>query len=219
MSILLYAKRIYFAPHTDKFLISLENLHSSGVYTLICMETNRVYIGSSVKLGARFLDYMQPKYLGSRPNSPLIKAIIKYGYINFCFAVLETCKPWEVLEREQYWLDLLMSETRRGPNNPMFGKSPSEETRALISTALKGPHGPLSGIPRPAEVVSLMRVNHPHTKTIYQYASDKITFIAKFDSIRQASQLTGISRGHLTKCLKQGKQVYGKWFFSFTGPS
>lgn len=139
MSILLYAKRIYFAPHTDKFLISLENLHSSGVYTLICMETNRVYIGSSVKLGARFLDYMQPKYLGSRPNSPLIKAIIKYGYINFCFAVLETCKPWEVLEREQYWLDLIRPEYNLSPTaGSTLGISLSEEAKAKIGAARKG---------------------------------------------------------------------------------
>jgi len=178
MSILLYAKRIYFSPHTDKLVISLENLNQAGVYALICMETNKVYIGSSIKLGARLLDYMQPAYLGSRPNSPLIRAIIKYGYINFCFTVLETCKPYEVLEREQYWLDLispeynlsptagstlgvalseetkakigaarkgqthsletclLMSETRKGSNNPMFGKNPSEETRAKMSAAL-----------------------------------------------------------------------------------
>ncbi len=170
MSILLYAKRIYFAPHMEKFIISLENLNKSGVYALICMITNKQYIGSSVKLGARFLDYMQPAYLGRRPNSPLIKAILKYGYINFCFAVLETCKPSEVLEREQYWLDLihpeynlsptagstlgiylseetkaklsaahlgktispetrlLMSETRKGPNNSWFGNKHSEET-------------------------------------------------------------------------------------------
>jgi len=73
MSILLYAKRIYFSPHTDKLVISLENLNQAGVYALICMETNKVYIGSSIKLGARLLDYMQPAYLGSRPNSPLIR--------------------------------------------------------------------------------------------------------------------------------------------------
>src|SRR5437870_5513238 len=84
---------IVFASHMEKFIISLENLNKSGVYALICMGTNKQYIGSSVKLGARFLDYMQPAYLGRRPNSPLLKAILKYGYINFCFAVLETCKP------------------------------------------------------------------------------------------------------------------------------
>jgi len=223
------------------------------------MVTNKVYIGSSIKLGARFLDYMQPAYLGSRPNSPLIKAIIKYGYINFCLTVLETCNPYEVLEREQYWLDLispeynlspsagstlgvtlsketrdkirvahlgktltletrrLMSETRKGSNAYWNSKTHSEETKAKMSAAKQGALNPQYGKTRPAETVALMRVNHPHTKTPRRgYASDQITFIAKYDSIRQAAKLTGISTGYLTPCLNQGKLAHGKWFFSYT---
>ncbi len=113
---------------------------------------------------------MQPAYLGIRASSPVIRAIVKYGYINFCFVILETCLLEHVLEREQFWLDFLkpeynlsptagstlgvylseetkskmslahlgkshtletrqlMSETRRGSNNSMFGKTISEET-------------------------------------------------------------------------------------------
>jgi group I intron endonuclease len=139
MSILLYAKRIYFSPHTDKLVISLENLNQAGVYALICRVTNKVYIGSSIKLGARLLDYMQPAYLGSRPNSPLIKAIIKYGYINFCFTVLETCKPYEVLEREQYWLDLISPEYNLTPSaGSTLGVTLSKETRDKIRVARLG---------------------------------------------------------------------------------
>jgi group I intron endonuclease len=239
-------------------IISLENFNSSGVYALICMVTNKVYIGSSIKLGARFLDYMQPAYLGSRPNSPLVKAIIKYGYINFCFTVLETCKPYEVLEREQYWLDLispeynlsptagstlgvslstetkaklravrlgkthsletrkLMSDTRKGSNAYWYGKTHSEESKAKISTAKQGALHPYYGKKRPAETVALMRVNHPHTKVVFQYSSDRLTFIAKFDSISLAAELIGVSRGYLTRCLNQGNLVHGKWFFSYT---
>jgi len=32
-----------------------------------------------------------------------------------------------------------------------------------------------------------MRKNHPNTKVIFQYASNQKSFIAKFDSIRQAA--------------------------------
>jgi len=60
LTILLYAKRIYFSPYTEKPYISLENRDSSGIYALICKVTNKVYIGSSIKLGQRLLDYMQP---------------------------------------------------------------------------------------------------------------------------------------------------------------
>lgn len=112
------------------------------LFFLLKIITNKKYIGSSVKLGARFLDYMQSAYLESRPNSPLIKAIIKYGYTNFCFAVLETCKPSEVLEREQYWLDLINPEYNLNPTaGSTLGFSLSEEARTKISIAHKGkPH-------------------------------------------------------------------------------
>lgn len=65
---------------------------------------------------------------------------------------------------------LLMLETRRGPNNPMFGKTPSKESRAKMSAAKLGALNPNFGLIQPAEITSLMRVNHPHTKPIFQYS-------------------------------------------------
>jgi group I intron endonuclease len=258
MRILLYAKRIYFSPFTNKPYISLENRDSSGVYALICKVTNKVYIGSSIKLGQRLLDYMQPAYLFSRSNSPLIRALVKYGNINFCFIILETCEPREVLKREQYWIDLicpkynlsptagstlgislsvearaklraahlgkthslgtrqLMSETRRGSNNSMFGKTHSEKTRAKMSAAKQGALNPHFGENRSNKTIDLMRVNHPRTRPVLQYTSDKVNLIAKYDSIRQAAELTGISRNYISLCIKQGKLAHDKWFFSST---
>lgn len=156
MRILIHAKRIYFNPFSEKSIISLENRDSSGVYALICMVTSKVYIGSSVKLGPRLLDYMQPAYLFSRPNSPLIKALVKYGNINFCFIILEICEPKEVLKREQYWIDLICPEynlspiagstlgvtvsveTRAKLRLTQLGKTHSLETRQLMSESRKG---------------------------------------------------------------------------------
>jgi group I intron endonuclease len=217
MTIICYAKRVYLSPLSEKKGIIMENKGSAGVYALICRVSNKFYVGGSINLTNRLLDYMQPAYLAQQTNRPILRAIVKYGLIHFIFVILETCHVTDTLQREQYWLDLLkpeynlsptaastlgitlteetkaklrfarlgkthsletrlhMSETRRGPNNSWFGKSHTEETKPRISTALKGPNGPLSGIPRPVEVISLMRKNHPHTKAIFQYASDQIT--------------------------------------------
>ncbi len=184
---------------------------------------------------------MQPVYLAKQANRSILRAIVRYGIVNFAFIVLETCNPSETLTREQYWLDLLnpdynlcrkagstlgvplsveakaklstahlgkthtletrllMSKTRKGTNAYWYGKNHSEETKAKISAALKGPLSPCFGVPRPAETLDLMRKNHPHTKAVFQYASDQITFIAKFDSVRQAAESVGISRGYLSR--------------------
>jgi group I intron endonuclease len=110
MFIIHHAKRIYLSPLSDKLDISLENRGSSGVYALICKVNNKFYVGSSVYLANRLLDYMQPAYLAKKANRPILRAIFKYGLINFIFIVLETCHITDTLQREQYWIDLLKPE-------------------------------------------------------------------------------------------------------------
>jgi group I intron endonuclease len=229
MTILYHAKRVYLSPLSEKKAIILENKGSAGVYALICKVSNKFYVGSSIKLTDRLLDYMQPAYLGQQTNRPILRAIVKYGLINLIFVILETCRVTDVLQREQYWLDLLEPEYNLSPTaGSTLGVTLSEETKAKMSAIKQGalhPQVPRSqcivtgtgfGKSRSAETVALMRTNHPHTKRVYQYTSDKVTFVAVYDSIRQAAELTGISRGYLTRCLNQGILAHGKWFFSLS---
>src|ERR1700722_7840346 len=163
MLIIHYAKRIYFSPLSEKFDISLENRNQAGVYALICRVTNKFYVGSSINLAHRLLDYMQPAYLAQKTNRPILRAIVKYGLINFVFIVLETCSKTDTLEREQYWLDLLepkynlsptagstlgmpvSAEARAKLRIAHLGKSHSLETRQLMSETKKGPNNPMFG--------------------------------------------------------------------------
>jgi len=87
----------------------------------------------------------------------------------------------------------------------------SEETKIQISLALKGPNGPLSGVPRSPETIKLMRANHPHAKRVYQYDLDRLTLIWRFDSIRQAAELTKCSIGYRKRCIKQNKAAHGNF--------
>lgn len=261
MTIIYHAKRIYLSPLSEKKTIILENRNSAGVYALICRANNKFYVGSSINLTNRLLDYMQPAYLAQQTNRPILRAIVKYGIMNYIFVVLETCHVTDTLKREQYWLDLLepeynlspkagstlgvtlseetkaklrlahlgnthtletrlhMSETRMGSNNSWFGKSPTKESRAKMSAAKQGTLNPLYGKIRPVETLDLMRANHPRSKQVYQYDLDRLTLISKFDSIRKAAELTGVSRSYLSRCLAEGSLVHGKWFFSYSAPS
>jgi group I intron endonuclease len=106
MQIIHHAKRIYFSPLSEKALISLENRNQAGVYALICRVTNKNYVGGSVDLAHRLLDYMQPAYLAKQANKPILKTLRKYGVNSWIFIVLETCQPSVVIEREQYKVDL-----------------------------------------------------------------------------------------------------------------
>lgn len=111
------------------------------------MTTNLIngkkYIGKDTK--------NKKSYLGS--GAYLKKAITKYGRENFKKEILEVCSSHEELEqREEYWLNYYDAGNNKmfynthnhsygaayGKKNPMFGKSPSAQTRKLISEGLKG---------------------------------------------------------------------------------
>ena len=72
-------------------------------------------------------------------------------------------------------------------------RNQTEETRVLMSgpwytcsvpvdqAAKQGALHPHYGKIRAskAETIALMRINHPHTKAVFQYTSDRMTFVAK----------------------------------------
>lgn len=61
-----------------------------------------------------------------------------------------------------------------------------------------------------------MRKNHTRSKTVNEYKSDKVTLIAKYDSLRQAQRISGLTREYITKCIKAGKLAHNSSWYSFT---
>lgn len=84
-----------------------ENKGKPGIYKIINLTNENVYIGSSINLGRRFASYYSFKYIDRRQTSLICKALLKNGYSKFRLEVLEYCPVENVLEREQYYLDLL----------------------------------------------------------------------------------------------------------------
>jgi group I intron endonuclease len=61
----------------------------------------------------RFRDYYNFTFLEGeikKNNSMIYKALVKYGYSSFKLEILENCEPNILIEREQYYLDLLNPE-------------------------------------------------------------------------------------------------------------
>jgi group I intron endonuclease len=123
-------------------------------------------------------------------KSAIYSSILKNGILNFKLEILVYCEPEECIELEQNWIDLLkadynilriagsclgairgeetrakISASKKGQNNPMFGKTPSEvtcanisasllgipkseETRARMSASKKGKNNPMFGPPQ-----------------------------------------------------------------------
>jgi len=116
-----------------------------------------------------------------KSQSLIFKALIKYGYSSFSLEILEYCEPSKVIEREQFYLNLLsptynilkiagsrlgsrLSDKTKellrlvnlGENHPMFGKNHSEETKALMKLASLGENNSMFGKKHSEKTKALM---------------------------------------------------------------
>jgi group I intron endonuclease len=70
-----------------------------GIYK-ITSPSSKVYIGQSVNIERRFLDYKKSL---KKQQIKHFKSIKKYGYENHIFEVIEECSIEFLNERERYW--------------------------------------------------------------------------------------------------------------------
>lgn len=101
----------YTNADTQKEFILNDNKSKAGIYCWTHLESGKKYVGSSVDLYRRFMQYYNIKYITRAAKSSLIsKSLLKYGYSSFKLEILEYCDSSLVIEREQYYIDLLKPE-------------------------------------------------------------------------------------------------------------
>jgi group I intron endonuclease len=109
---------------------SLKRLSLINVECIAHVESEQIYIGSSVNLGDRLLFHI----FNYSSNIHLQRAIALYGLPTFIFIVIEFCKPQDVVAREQYYLNWLFSlhSNLRYNFNPVANMPPlpTPETKA-----------------------------------------------------------------------------------------
>lgn len=115
-------------------------IKESGVYKIINVENNSIYVGSAVNLHRRFVDHRNYLRKGISNNKKLQNAWNKYGENAFKFEVIEKCDKNVLIEKEQYHIDTLKPEYNICPiaSSPMLGREFTKEHRERISKALRG---------------------------------------------------------------------------------
>jgi len=116
-----------------------------GIYKIINLINNKVYIGSSINISVRITSHKHCLCKQKHVNSYLQRAFNKYGKHNFAFEVVEYCQENKLLFREEYWINYYKS------NNSDFGynlesftigrKRHSEESKKKISASNMGRKG------------------------------------------------------------------------------
>jgi group I intron endonuclease len=132
-----------------------ENKGKSGIYMLTNKITKKIYIGQSSNLSN--------SYIKSKANLIICRTLVEYGYSNFSLTILEYCDKFELLTREQFYINKLNPEyniLKIAGNSP--NSKDSEYTKAKFNKSLKGVYvkakSALSGILTTEETRKLMRI-------------------------------------------------------------
>lgn len=99
---------VYSDLKSEKTSILTDNKGKPGIYMWTNKVNGKIYIGSSVDLSKRLRNYFNTSYLSDLKDIMIIyKALLAHGFDNFRLDILEHCKPSELINREQYYIDLL----------------------------------------------------------------------------------------------------------------
>lgn len=124
----------------------------SGIYTISCLTTRKIYVGSAQSIRYRWYQH-RDELRRNIHHSPLLqRAWNKYGEEDFEFEVLEECAIEFLTSCEQYWMNLLLSfRPAYGFNcSPIAGSNRgsrykrktkpvvTEQWKANISASMKG---------------------------------------------------------------------------------
>jgi group I intron endonuclease len=187
----------------------------AGVYQITNLIDGKTYVGSSVDLFRRLNEYLNPLYIVrnlKKGNSKLLNALLKYGYNNFDFKILEFIKfePSQskserrnlLLNKEQYFINEIKPEynlNQKAGNN--LGRIYSEEVRRKMSLAKIGKPGNKKGAILSLESRALFREKSGKVVGVTML-NENNEILAKYKSIQIASEITGISRNRISRCAR-----------------
>ena len=115
---------LYTNADKDKLVILQDNQNKSGISMWTNLKSGKRYIGSSVNLRRRFMEYYNVNHLLTNNSMAIIRALLKYGFSNFSLKILEDCDINILMNREKYYFYLLLPEYNLAllPGAPSRGK-------------------------------------------------------------------------------------------------
>jgi len=198
---------------TMKRQISLENKGKSGIYRWVNNINEKTYIGSSINISRRLKDYYSLSRL-EKSNMAICQALLKYGYSNFTFEILEYCDESVLIEREQYYFELLVPDynilktagnslgykhseiTKQKISEINRGKTFSKETCEKISESVNGENHPFFG--KNYSIETKDKMSQTKGTIIYKYSLDLI-LLKTFPSSKVAAKFFKASNSSIMK--------------------
>jgi len=109
---------------TGAFIPTLKKVRQkSGIYLITNNITKKHYVGKSSNLLDRFTNYSSLKYLNTKQNSLICKALLSFGLSKFSVTIIEYTGLSKLSEREQYFINIIKPQY----NIRKIVKKPSNE--------------------------------------------------------------------------------------------
>ena len=189
----------------------------SGIYMWTNKLNGKNYVGSSVDLRRRLLEYYNVNRMLNEKSMPINVALLKYGYTNFSFTILEICDKDSLMSREKHFFEVYSPEYNilKTPGSPARGsgwthsEATIESMRIAAFKTFKSPEfltklskGQSTGIQ--VEVTDL-ETNHTTT----------------YHAIRAAARALDIDKRYIEHYiyLKQDQPVLGRYTFKLNSNS
>ncbi|OTA72098.1 hypothetical protein M434DRAFT_88603, partial [Hypoxylon sp. CO27-5] len=168
--------------------------------------SGKSYIGSSKNLSLRFKQYFNYNHISHpKRNLRIYKALLKYGYSGFKLEILEYCDVSLLLQREQYYFDVLNPEYNilKVAGSPL-GYRHSEAAKKLIGLSAKALHGKTLD----KEHIEKIRKGNTFSKSIFITNNDTGDSL-EFSSMTEAGSYLGISRVSVRNYILKDKPFKG----------
>lgn len=181
----------------------------SGIYMWTNKLNNKKYVGSSVDLKRRLLEYYNVNRLLNEDSMPINVALLKYGYHNFSLTILDICDIDNLMSREKHFFNVYSPEYNvlKIPGSPSRGSGwkHSEATVENMRTA---------ALNRSPETLAKMSASQSMNIQV-EVTDIETNSSTKYHAIKAAARALGIDKRYIEHYifLSQDKPVLGKYTF------
>ena len=119
-------KSLYFFNDCESAKLKILNTSKGkiGIYLWINKVNGKKYVGSSINLKRRFLEYYNINRLTRGKSMAINRSLLRYGFSKFSLHILEFCDIKNLMIREKYYINKIRPEYNilKDPGSPSRGK-------------------------------------------------------------------------------------------------
>lgn len=183
----------------------------SGIYMWTNKLNNKKYVGSSIDLKRRLLEYYNVNRMLNEKSMAINVALLKYGYTNFSLTILEFCEKDSLMSREKHFFEIYSPEYNllKTPGSPSRGsgwthsEATIENMRIAASKTFKSP-----------EFLTKLSKGQPSGIEV-EVTDLETNSISTYHAIKAAARALDIDKRYIEHYiyLKQDKPVLGRYTF------